>query len=143
MSKTLIFLSLLTALVLSACGAGAPAAETNAMDDAAMPGQYRDLSAETLQSMMQNKDFVLINVHVPFAGNIPETDLSLPYDQIAAYQSQLPSDKDAKIVVYCRSGSMSAIAARTLVELGYTNVWNLSGGMNAWQRAGMPLEMTP
>jgi rhodanese-related sulfurtransferase len=63
----------------------------------------------------------------------------VPYDQVEASTDKLPADKTAKIVVYCRSGAMSAIAARSLVKLGYTNVWDLTGGMGAWQDAGYPL----
>ncbi len=53
--------------------------------------------------------------------------------------AKLPQDKGAKIVLYCRSGSMSATAARVLVKQGYTNVYNLDGGMIGWQQAGFPL----
>jgi len=46
------------------------------------------------------------------------------------------------VVLYCRSGRMSAIAARRLVRLGYRDVWELAGGMDAWQRQGLPLRHT-
>lgn len=51
----------------------------------------------------------------------------------------LPSKKDAKIVLYCMSGRMSEIAADTLVQRRYTNLWNLDGGMIAWEKAGYPV----
>ncbi len=57
-------------------------------------------------------------------------------------EGELPAAADAKIVVYCRSGSMSAVAAKSLAGLGYTNVWNLDGGMIAWDEAGYPLLRT-
>jgi len=103
-------------------------------------GTYRNLAPTELQSILNSKDFVLVNVHIPFAGNIPSTDLSIPYDQMEKNLSQLPSDKAAKIVLYCRSGRMSEIAAEKLVSLGYTNVWNLKGGMVDWEQAGFELE---
>jgi rhodanese-related sulfurtransferase len=40
----------------------------------------------------------------------------------------------------CRSGRMSAIAAEKLVSLGFTNIWNLDGGMVAWEQAGFEIE---
>ena len=101
------------------------------------------ISAAQLSSMLQNKNFVLINVHVPFEGEIPGTDAHIPYNEIKQRADQLPADKDARIVVYCRSGPMSAIASKTLVELGYTNVFDVQGGMGAWQAAGYELLKNP
>lgn len=133
-------LLLLLPLLLAACQ-GQPAqvmGETVNVDG----GSYRNVTADELNAMLKNKDFVFVNVHIPFEGNIANTDLSLPYNQIAESQflSQLPADKNAKLVLYCRSGRMSAIAAETLVGLGYTNLWNLAGGMVDWERAGYELE---
>ena len=102
-------------------------------------GSYTDVSAAGLAAMLQNKDFTLINVHIPYEGEIEGTDLFIPYNEVEANLDRLPADKDARLVVYCRSGSMSAIASRTLVGLGYTNVWNLDGGMIAWGQSGYPL----
>ena len=105
-------------------------------------GAYSSVNADELNTMLKNKDFVFINVHIPFEGNIAGTDLSIAYDQINTPEnlSQLPDDKNAKIVLYCRSGRMSAIAAEALVSQGYTNIWDLAGGMVDWEAAGFKLE---
>lgn len=102
-------------------------------------GSYTDVGAGGLAKMLKAKDFPLVNVHVPYEGEIAKTDLFIPYDRIEGSLDRLPADKDAKVVLYCRSGSMSAIAARELVRSGYTNVWNLDGGMIGWQEAGHPI----
>ena len=105
-------------------------------------GLYKNVSPNELNTMLKNKDFVFVNVHIPFAGDIANTDLSIPYDQISASEnlSQFPADKNTKIVLYCRSGRMSAIAAEELVSLGYTNIWELKGGMVDWEQAGYNIE---
>lgn len=100
---------------------------------------YYDLESTALAQMMQNKDFRLINVHIPYEGELADTDAFIAYDAIAQNLDKLPADKNAKIVLYCRSGRMSAISAKQLVGLGYTNVYDLSGGMNEWARQGNKL----
>jgi rhodanese-related sulfurtransferase len=103
-------------------------------------GAYYNIGVPEMQQMLANKDFTFVNVHIPFEGDIAGTDASIPFDQIDKNLDQLPADKNARIVLYCRSGRMSEIAAETLVGLGYTNIWNLDGGMYAWEQAGLPIE---
>ena len=135
---TLFFAS----LFLSACQRAAAPAESavTGVKVQAEGGSYTDVTPAELHSMLASKDFTFVNVHIPFEGNIAATDLSIPYDQIDQNLALLPADKNAKIVLYCRSDRMSNIAAKTLVKLGYTNIWNLDGGMVAWEQAGFPLE---
>lgn len=129
---------LLSALILTACQSKSVAGETITVAG----GSYRNIMPHELNTMLKEKGFVFVNVHIPFAGNISNTDLSIPYDRVSIPENlaQLPTDKDAKIVLYCRSGRMSEIAATELVTLGYSNVWNLEGGMVAWEQAGYEIE---
>ena len=135
-----VFLGFLvaSALILTGCQETA-STEVQGEEVEVFDGSYTDVSIAELQSMLKNKDFTFVNVHIPYAGDIPQTDLSIPYNEIDQHLGQLPADKDAKIVLYCQSDRMSMIASETLVGLGYTNVYNLDGGMAAWERAGLKL----
>jgi rhodanese-related sulfurtransferase len=103
---------------------------------------YTEVSTAGLAAMLKKKDFPLVNVHIPYQGEIEATDLFVPFNQVDTNLDKLPADKKARIVLYCQSGSMGAIAARALVTRGYTDVWNLDGGMIAWREAGHPLRRT-
>lgn len=94
------------------------------------------LKSADLAVMLQKKDFLFINVHVPYEGEIANTDVFIPYDKIADKLDKLPKEKGAKIVLYCRSGRMSETAARALIQLGYERVSHLAGGMNDWKQSG-------
>ena len=135
--KAYFVLLLLALLVIVGC---APA---TAMLEGSAASSPTLITVEELNTMLKDKDFTLINVHIPYEGEIPSTDVHIPYNEIEKYADQPPQDKDAKIVLYCRSGSMSATASETLVEMGYTNVTDVEGGMRAWEAAGYELLDNP
>ncbi|MHB0990410.1 MAG: rhodanese-like domain-containing protein [Burkholderiales bacterium] len=62
----------------------------------------------------------------------------IPLGQLSDSAKTLEKYKDQAIVVNCRSGSRSAMACATLGKLGFTKVYNLKGGILAWQQAQMP-----
>lgn len=128
------------ALLVAACGSATEPGDTAAPEEgfAKNADGYADITVEQLAGMLPDKDFALVNVHIPYQGEIRETDLFIPFDEVAQNVDQLP-DKDAPIVLYCRSGSMSTTAAKTLADLGYTNIFEVDGGFNAWKAAGYEL----
>ena len=125
------------ALLLTACGGTEPAPTAPA--SASPTTGFTDVSPTELAAMLENKDFVLVNTHIPYEGEIEQTDLFIPYDDAAELVGELPADRDAKIVVYCRSDRMSRIAATEWAKAGYTRLYNLAGGFEAWQVSGYEL----
>ena len=97
---------------------------------------YKNMTVDELNRQLKNKDFALVDVHIPEQKHINGTDAFIPYDDIENQLGKLPSDKDAKIVLYCRSGRMSEIAAEKLADRGYTNVYNVVGGVVEWVKRG-------
>lgn len=97
---------------------------------------FSTVTSGELAAMLPRKDFVFVNVHIPYEGEIAGTDAFIPYDRIGENLDKLPKDKNAKIMLYCRSGRMSEIVARELVKLGYRDVSHLSGGMAEWEESG-------
>jgi rhodanese-related sulfurtransferase len=127
------------AAVALLAGCGGAQGDASGSSAGSSPAGYTDIAPAQLADMLKQKDFVLINTHIPYAGEIEQTDLFIPYDQAAELVGELPQDKAAEIVVYCRSDRMSRIAAQAWVEAGYTNISNLDGGFEAWDAAGYPL----
>ena len=97
-------------------------------------GESVVLTSSGLEELVNNssEDYILIDVRTAeeyASGHIP-TAINIPYDVIA---DNLPTEnKDAKIIVYCRSGRRSGIADGTLESLGYTNVIDF-GGVSNWE----------
>jgi rhodanese-related sulfurtransferase len=103
-------------------------------------GDQEQQAEKSVVQMIDNKDFILINTHIPYEGEILGTDLLIPFNEIDQHKTELPNDKASRLVVYCKAGPMGDIAAEKLVQMGYTNVINFKGGMNAWEKAGRSLQ---
>jgi glyoxylase-like metal-dependent hydrolase (beta-lactamase superfamily II)/rhodanese-related sulfurtransferase len=88
-------------------------------------------SGLTVLDVRETEAFVL--GHIPGARHIPRGELELRADR------ELP-DPTARIVACCRFGKVSTLAAHTLRTMGYTRALALDGGIEAWSKAGFPLE---
>jgi phage shock protein E len=103
-------------------------------------GVYQTLTIDAFADILANnpEDYTILNVHIPYEGEIEGTNANVPYNDIEALTAALP-DKGAPIILYCRSGNMSEQASYALLELGYTQVRDVPGGMNAWRESGREL----
>jgi len=113
---------------------GGGMAGMGAMDPSDMAVGVDDFAAR-----MTGSDAFVVNVHVPDEGSIAGTDAAIPYDQVVG-DDRLPGDTSTPILLYCKTGRMSADAATALMGAGYRNVVYLDGGMDAWAAAGRPLQ---
>jgi rhodanese-related sulfurtransferase len=97
------------------------------------------LSPAEVADLIATSNPIVINVHVPYAGDIPGTDVSIPYSNVDAINAYLNGDLCADVLLVCLGGGMSKSAGDELVKRGYLRVHDLNGGMQAWQAAGYPL----
>ena len=138
-----MMLKLTSALILSAAvmvGCASSASDTDMRPTPAKPtGSVTLLAPVDFQSSITRSDVFVVNVHTPYEGEIEGTDAFIPFDEIQEHAVELPTDKSAPLYIYCRSGRMSAEATPDLQRLGYTNIIDLAGGMQAWEEAGLPL----
>ena len=121
-------------LATAACAGVEPATSTPRSDSAAAAdaATVASLPPAEFATVLADDEVVVINVHVPDEGSIAGTDAAIPYDEVRARSAELPQDLDAPVAVYCKSGRMSAEAVAVLRDLGYTDVVELRGGMDAW-----------
>ena len=122
--KKLVFL-LLAVMMLTACG------QDKENDQRAV---YVNITAEEAKQIMDSEEgYIILDVrtqeeydqgHIPGAILIPDTEIKAKAEEVL-------TDKDQLILVYCRSGRRSKLAAEALVELGYTNIKEF-GGIIDW-----------
>lgn len=96
---------------------------------------YHKISAEEAKTKMSEETVIIVDVRTQEeydAGHI-ENAMLIPNESISGEPTELP-DKDAVILVYCRSGNRSKQASDKLVDLGYTQVYDF-GGIIDWPYA--------
>lgn len=71
------------------------------------------------------------------AARIPNTEL-IPMSEIQSRWNEIPKDED--VVIYCRTGNRSGSLISQLIPLGYTNLYNLDGGIVDWYQKNYPIE---
>jgi len=124
LKKIFIILSVLIICVFLLTGCG----------EADEPAAYQNISAVEAHVMMRTlTDFVILDVRTEqeFQEEHIAGAILIPYSEIRGpVEDKLP-DKNAVILVYCQSGRRSAIAAQTLANMGYRNVYNF-GGIIDW-----------
>jgi sulfur-carrier protein adenylyltransferase/sulfurtransferase len=116
---------------------------------------YRELLAEVkaeidevdgvrAREVIESGDPIIVDVReqdewdegrIPGAVHVPRGHLESRIEGVAP-------DRDRSLVVYCSAGNRSAFAAKTLEELGYTDVVSLAGGFTDWKRNGFPVDLT-
>lgn len=115
-------LTLLLILLMSACSTDVPVVSPNQASE-----------------MLSNKQAVIIDVREQKERDEQhiESSIFIPLDQLESRMSELMQYKDRPIIMQCRSGRRSNIAGGRLIDAGFTKVYNLDGGILAWDKQGL------
>ena len=113
--------------------------------------EIKSVSPEELKQQLDNEEIILVDVRskdaIEAEGQI-EGSVHVPRDMLEFHADQRPDnplrkeelDPEKKIVVYCGVGGQGTLSTKTLQDMGYKDVSNLSGGANAWVKAGFELK---
>jgi rhodanese-related sulfurtransferase len=137
--KPAIFLSVLLLGATLPVGAADPAPPRAAeAASAATPISQ----AELLERRRKEPDLAVLDVRTPAefaAGHVPGAR-NISHDELPGRLAELAALKDKPVVLYCRSGRRTAIAARALRDAGFTQVLHLEGDWQSWEAAKQPVE---
>jgi rhodanese-related sulfurtransferase len=123
--KIKFFATILIALVLTSC---------NSQNTSGV----KNISAIEMEKLMVQEGIEVIDVRTPGEVSevyITEADYFFDVNSTTFTENISNLDKSATYIVYCRSGARSSSAANYMVKNGFTNVYNLSGGVLAWQNS--------
>ncbi len=143
-SVALIIVSLAISMPLQAAPAGIVTGEQL---QAAAEKETKAISTAELEKLLQEElDMVLIDIRThnevnSMGGTIDAAQNSIiPRGWLEFRAQRVALDKNTFIVVYCGAGYRSPLAAKTLQDMGYTNVMNYSSGFIEWEKSGNPVK---
>ena len=130
-------------MLLIAISIFAPRAE----DD---PAGVENVTVEEARELIEEDDVFVLDVRTPSEFNSSHIEGATLIPVTNAFGSNLSPDsllearinevpKNKKILVYCRSGHRSMSASKILVAAGYSDIYNMQGGITAWISAGYPV----
>ena len=99
-------------------------------------GELPEMSATELKARLDGGDVIaLVDVREEYEreiADLPEVGQKrIPLGRLMERTPEL--ERELPLVLYCRSGSRSGFATSALLAMGFTNVWNLKGGLLAWK----------
>ncbi len=137
-----VALGLAMVLMGAACSAAEPS-ETTKTSDVAQSGYVTvDVNQAYEQLSVMNTDAQIVDVREPDewqATGVPIGAVLIPLGQLEARAPDELNPQDP-VYVICNSGNRSKTGSQTLVDLGYEEVYNVGGGMQAWLAAALPVE---
>jgi len=103
--------------------------------------RFSKLSPAAAVQLMNSQDVVVLDVREPSetAGGKIARAIQIPVGALAKRVGELTKHKDKSLLVYCKTGSRSGLACKELDKQGFEKVFNLDGGVTAWQDAHLPL----
>lgn len=101
----------------------------------------KEISVGDATLMINRQNAVVLDVRAPaeFAAGHLADAINVPVDKIADRASELEKYKGRPVIVTCQTGVRSSGACSALRKLGFDQLFNLAGGIGAWQQAGMPV----
>jgi len=99
---------------------------------------FKELSVEEAEKFIQKEKPLILDVRTPneyYRGHLENAKL-IPLSQLASRVNEIESYKNKPILIYCRSGNRSTVAAQILSQKGFKHLSNLRPGLKVWERKG-------
>ena len=102
--------------------------------------KFKQIAPLAVVNLINHEDAVVVDVREKneYSTGHVINSLHIPLGSLSQHLKILGKNKQRAIVVACQSGSRSASACNTLIKNGFENLYNMKGGMSAWQSADLP-----